>query len=249
VRQAARITIGQAVADLKAEFPDVDIKESKIRHLENEGLVEPERTPSGYRKYSVADMEKLRYIIRAQREHYLPLKVIKEHLDALDRGLEPPAPSGSPSVPEGLMENPAPGVESLLTGHSDVRISRRELVKTAEITEELLDQLDAFGLVRPRTGSKHYDGDALVIARVAGELAAYGLEPRHLRAFKTAADREVGLVEQLLSPIRRSRGRGRGASRPDHGRAGGALGAPARRPGQGGAAVAALRRCPPGHRG
>ena len=90
MRQAARITIGQAVADLKAEFPDVDIKESKIRHLENEGLVEPERTPSGYRKYSVDDMEKLRYIIRAQREHYLPLKVIKEHLDALDRGLEPP---------------------------------------------------------------------------------------------------------------------------------------------------------------
>ena len=74
MRQAARITIGQAVADLKAEFPDVDIKESKIRHLENEGLVEPERTPSGYRKYSVDDMEKLRYIIRAQREHYLPLQ-------------------------------------------------------------------------------------------------------------------------------------------------------------------------------
>ena len=117
MRQAARITIGQAVADLKAEFPDVDIKESKIRHLENEGLVEPERTPSGYRKYSVEDMEKLRYIIRAQREHYLPLKVIREHLDALDRGLE----------------------------------------------------------------------------------------PRHLRAFRTAAEREVGLVEQVVSPIRRSR--------------------------------------------
>ena len=139
MRTAARITIGQAVADLKAEFPDVDIKESKIRHLENEGLVEPERTPSGYRKYSVDDMEKLRYIIRAQREHYLPLKVIKEHLDALDRGLEPPPVSGSPSIPGALLANPAPGVESLLAGSSDVRISRRELVKTAEITEELLD--------------------------------------------------------------------------------------------------------------
>jgi len=103
------------------------------------------------------------------------------------------------------MANPAPGVESLLTGHSDVRISRRELVKTAEITEETLDALENFGLVRPRAGSKHYDADALVIAKVAGELAAYGIEPRHLRAFKTAADREVGLMEQVVSPIRRSR--------------------------------------------
>jgi len=209
VRQATqkvgRITIGQAVADLKAEFPDADIKESKIRHLENEGLVEPERTPSGYRKYSVEDMEKLRYIIRAQREHYLPLKVIKEHLDALDRGLEPPPVSGSPSIPGGLLANPAPGVESLLASSSDVRISRRELVKTAEITEETLDALENFGLVRPRAGSKHYDADSLVIAKVAGELAAYGIEPRHLRAFKTAADREVGLMEQVISPIRRSR--------------------------------------------
>lgn len=208
MRQAARITIGQAVADLKAEFPDVDIKESKIRHLENEGLVEPERTPSGYRKYSVEDMEKLRYIIRAQREHYLPLKVIREHLDALDRGLEPPAVSGSPSIPVGLLANPAPGVESLLTGASDVRISRRELVKTAEITEDALAALETFGLVRPRAGSKHYDADALVIAKVAGELASYGIEPRHLRAFKTAADREVGLMEQVVSPIRRSREEG-----------------------------------------
>ena len=205
MRQAARITIGQAVADLKAEFPDVDIKESKIRHLENEGLVEPERTPSGYRKYSVDDMEKLRYIIRAQREHYLPLRVIKEHLDALDRGLEPPPGSGSPSIPGSLLANPAPGVESLLSASSDVRISRRELVKTAEITEDTLDALENFGLVQTRTGSKHYDADALVIAKVAGELASYGIEPRHLRAFKTAADREVGLMEQVVSPIRRSR--------------------------------------------
>ncbi len=205
MRQAARITIGQAVADLKAEFPDVDIKESKIRHLENEGLIAPERTPSGYRKYAVEDMEKLRYIIRAQREHYLPLRVIREHLDALDRGLEAPSVSGSPSIPGALLANPAPGVESLLSAHSDVRISRRELVKTAEITEDTLEALENYGLVKPRSGSKHYDADALVIAKVAGELAAYGIEPRHLRAFKTAADREVGLMEQVVSPIRRSR--------------------------------------------
>ena len=208
MRQAARITIGQAVADLKAEFPDVDIKESKIRHLENEGLIAPERTPSGYRKYAVEDMEKLRYIIRTQKEHYLPLRVIKEHLDALDRGLEPPPVSGSPSIPGALMTNPAPGVEAFMSGHSDVRISRRELVKTAEISEDTLDALESFALVRPRAGTTHYDADALVIAKAAGELAAYGIEPRHLRAFKTAADREVGLMEQVVSPIRRSREEG-----------------------------------------
>src|SRR5690349_25010185 len=101
MRQPVRKSIGQALADLTAEFPDEDIKESKLRFLESEGLVEPERTPSGYRKYSVEDMERLRYIIRAQREQYLPLKVIKEHLDAIDRGLQPPASTGGPTVPAG----------------------------------------------------------------------------------------------------------------------------------------------------
>ena len=209
MRQATpRKTIGQALADLRAEFPDADIKESKVRFLEAEGLVEPERTPSGYRKYSTEDMERLRYIIRMQREHYLPLKVIKEHLEAMDRGLEPPLEGGSPTVPRVVLADGSPGPEAYRGDRSDVRISRRELVKTAEIPEALLDQLEAFGLVRTRSGTKHYDGDALVIAKAAGELAAFGIEPRHLRAFKTAADREVGLVEQVVAPIRRSRERG-----------------------------------------
>ncbi|MGO4257586.1 transcriptional regulator FtsR [Marmoricola sp. RAF53] len=205
MRQTARKSIGQALADLTAEFPDEDIKESKLRFLESEGLVEPERTPSGYRKYSVEDMERLRYIIRAQREHYLPLKVIKEHLDAIDRGLQPPAPGGSPTVPAGTLGDAGISADLLRGDRGDVRISRRELVKTAEITEELLTQLEGFGLVRTRPGTKHYDSDAVVVAKAAGELAAFGIEPRHLRAFKTAADREVGLVEQVVAPIRRSR--------------------------------------------
>ena len=206
MRQAARRSIGQALAELTAEFPDEDIKESKLRFLEAEGLVEPERTPSGYRKYSTKDMERLRYIIRAQREQYLPLKVIKEHLDAMDRGLEPPSPNGAPAVPSHGLGDGAAAAELLRGDRGDVRISRRELIKTAEITEELLDQLEAFGLVHTRAGSRqHYDGDALAIARTAGSLAAFGIEPRHLRAFKTSADREIGLVEQVVSPIRRSR--------------------------------------------
>jgi DNA-binding transcriptional MerR regulator len=206
LRQAARKSIGQALAELTAEFPDEDIKESKLRFLEAEGLVEPERTPSGYRKYSTQDMERLRYIIRAQREHYLPLKVIREHLDAMDRGLEPPAPSGGPTVPAGVLAEGTAAAELLRSDRSDVRISRRELIKTAEITEELLDQLETYGLVHTRAGSRqHYDSDALVVARTAGALAAFGIEPRHLRAFKTSADREIGLVEQVVTPLRRSR--------------------------------------------
>jgi len=131
LRQAARKSIGQALAELTAEFPDEDIKESKLRFLEAEGLVEPERTPSGYRKYSTKDMERLRYIIRAQREHYLPLKVIKEHLDAMDRGLEPPALNGSPTVPAGVFGETSAAAELLRSDRGDIRMSRRELVKTA----------------------------------------------------------------------------------------------------------------------
>lgn len=205
MRQAARKSIGQALAELTAEFPDEDIKESKLRFLEAEGLVEPERTPSGYRKYSTRDMERLRYIIRMQREHYLPLKVIKEHLDLVDSGVEPPTLKGGPAAPAGALGDGSAAAELLRAEHNDERVSRRELVKKAEITEEFLDQLEAFGLVRTRAGSKYYDTDALSVARTAGELAAFGIEPRHLRAFRTAADREIGLVEQVVTPIRRSR--------------------------------------------
>ncbi|RYE80083.1 MAG: MerR family transcriptional regulator [Myxococcales bacterium] len=205
---AARVrkNIGEVLADLRAEFPDEDIKAPKLRFLEAEGLIKPERTQSGYRKYSVDDMERLRYIITMQREHYLPLKVIREHLDAMDRGLEPPLVNGKPVAPRVVITpDGTPDADSYRAERTDVRISRKELLKTAEISEELLDQLETFGLVKLRPGARHYDSDALLIAKTAGELAAYGFEPRHLRSFKTAADREVGLVEQLVTTLRRSR--------------------------------------------
>ncbi|MGH3412029.1 MAG: transcriptional regulator FtsR [Marmoricola sp.] len=202
---AARLSIGQAIAGLKAEFPDEEIRESRIRFLEAEGLIKPERTPSGYRKFSTEDMDRLRYIITMQRQYHLPLKVIHEHLDAIDRGLEPPSVYPSPTVPDGALSGAGtPAAESFRAPASDVRISRKELLKTADIDEDLLQQLETFGLVRMRPGAKHYDTDAVMVAKVAGELAAFGLEPRHLRAFRTAADREVGLVEQVVAPIRRS---------------------------------------------
>lgn len=201
----ARITIGQAVADLKAEFPDVDIRESKIRYLESEGLIVPERTPAGYRKYSVKDMEKLRYVIRAQRDAYLPLRVIRDQLDAIDRGLQPPSFAGEPTVPGALLVDPTSTLDSMRPDQIDVRISRKELIKTTGITDAFLDQLIEYGLIKQKSGTRVFDADALMTAQVANELAAYGLEPRHLKAFKTAADREIGLVKQIVEPIRRSR--------------------------------------------
>lgn len=210
----ARLSIGEVLGLLRDAFPGLNI--SKIRFLEAEGLIEPERTPSGYRKFSHRDVERLRYVLTCQREHYLPLKVIRDHLDAIDRGLEPPARNGSsaPQVPSVVLDGEGyPAAESFTSFRSTdswgepgaLRLSRAELLTSARIEDVLLDQLETYGLVRPRQGAAPYDGDALVIAKTAGELAAFGLEPRHLRAFKTAADREIGLVEQVVSPMRRGR--------------------------------------------
>ena len=199
----ARMNIGEVLDELRPDFPGITIP--KIRFLEDKGLIKPERTPAGYRKFSHDDVDRLRYVLRMQRDHYLPLKVIGEHLDAIDRGLEPPPIDPVvPTVPKvALASDGLPSAESFLR-RDQVRLSRRELVKIAEISEELLEQLESLGLVASsRTG--HYDTDALVVAQTARELADYGFEPRHLRAFKTAADREVGLVEQVVAPQKAGR--------------------------------------------
>ncbi|MFC4785150.1 transcriptional regulator FtsR [Nocardioides sp. MAHUQ-72] len=200
----ARMNIGEVLDRLRPDFPGITIP--KIRFLEDKGLIKPERTPAGYRKFSHEDVDRLRYVLRMQRDHYLPLKVIGEHLDAIDRGLEPPPIEGVvPTVPRvALAADGLPSAESF-SRRDDVRLSRRELVKIAEISEDLLDQLEQFGLISARPGTGHYDTDALVIAKTARDLADFGFEPRHLRAFKTAADREVGLVEQVVAPHKRGR--------------------------------------------
>jgi DNA-binding transcriptional MerR regulator len=200
----ARMNIGEVLDHLRPDFPGITIP--KIRFLEDKGLIKPERTPAGYRKFSHDDVDRLRYVLRMQRDHYLPLKVIGEHLDAIDRGLEPPPIDPVvPTVPKvALAPDGLPSAESF-NRRDTVRLSRRELVKIAEISEDLLDQLEQFGLIKPRAGTGHYDTDALVVATTARELADYGFEPRHLRAFKTAADREIGLVEQVVAPHKRGR--------------------------------------------
>jgi DNA-binding transcriptional MerR regulator len=202
-----RLNIGEVLDRLRPEFPGVTIP--KIRFLEDKGLIKPERTPSGYRKFSLEDIDRLRYILRMQRDHYLPLRVIGEHLEAIDRGREPPPiESVVPTVPTvALASDGLPSPESF-SRRDNLRLSRKELLKIAEVSEELLTQLEQFGLVTARPGTGHYDTNALVIVTTARELSEFGLEPRHLRAFKTAADREVGLVEQVVAPQKRGRDAG-----------------------------------------
>jgi DNA-binding transcriptional MerR regulator len=200
----AFLSIGEVLAQLRPDYPDVTI--SKIRFLEAEGLIEPERTPSGYRKFSREDVARLRYVLTAQRDQYLPLRVIKAHLEAIDRGLEPPdAPGSGPQVPRALVAaDGLPGPDTFGRDTSELRLSRDELVDAAAIEPAQLSQLEQFGLVAARPGG-FYDGDALVIAKTVAEMSRFGLEPRHLRAFRAAADREVGLVEQVVAPLVRQR--------------------------------------------
>jgi DNA-binding transcriptional MerR regulator len=196
----AYLSIGEVLSKLRSDFPDVTI--SKIRFLESEGLIEPQRTPSGYRKFTQLDLDRLRYVLLAQRDQYLPLKVIKENLDALDRGLEPAGtPGGTPS-PRMLPLDTAIA-PSTFAEQSDLRLSRDELLKSSEISDEQLAELESYGLVEIR--GRYFDGDSLMIAKVVAELSTFGIEGRHLRAFKAAADREVGLVEQVITPLLRQK--------------------------------------------
>jgi DNA-binding transcriptional MerR regulator len=204
---AATLTIGDVLAHLKVEFPDLTI--SKIRFLEDQGLVQPERTPSGYRKFSAGDVSRLRYVLSQQRDHYLPLRVIKDQLDAIDRGLVPPGTStDSPRaahVAVASIEDNAPTAEHFRPAPAAMRLSREELLNAAGLRPEQLSELEQFGLISKKAGG-HYDDDALAVAKIVADLARFGLEGRHLRAFRTAAEREVGLFSQVVGPISRQRG-------------------------------------------
>jgi DNA-binding transcriptional MerR regulator len=201
------LTIGAVLATLAPDFPDISI--SKIRFLEAEGLLSPERTTSRYRKFSPADVERLRYILTAQRDRFWPLKVIREALDKLERGLEPAAGATAdsrPHVPAGVNDPALPSAVDL-SRRSNLRLTSTELREAAGLDQPTFEALSTYGLLPPDSGG-HYGDAALAVARAAGALAAYGIEPRHLRPFRTAADREIGLVQQVVSPIRgRSRGR------------------------------------------
>jgi DNA-binding transcriptional MerR regulator len=184
-REGALMSIGEVLAHLRTEFPDTTI--SKLRFLEAEGLVDPQRTPSGYRKYSWDDVNRLRFVLTAQRDQYLPLRVIREQLDNLQQHESPQRPA---LVAVGAdTANPA-----------DTRVPRDDLVRRTGVTDELLTELERAGLVMSRPPG-WYDGDAVVIVEAVVGLTRHGLELRHLRAFRTGADREVGLFAQLLAPL------------------------------------------------
>jgi DNA-binding transcriptional MerR regulator len=203
---SATLTIGDVLAHLKPDFPDLTI--SKIRFLEDAGLIRPERTPSGYRKFSAADVSRLRYVLSQQRDHYLPLKVIKEQLEAIDRGLVPNSTTASPRVPHvsiAAIADNAPTAEHFRPARAAMRLSREELLNAAGLRSDQLAELEQFGMISKKPGG-HYDDDALSVAKIVADLARFGLEGRHLRAFRTAAEREVGLFSQVVGPISRQRG-------------------------------------------
>ena len=181
------MSIGEVLAHLRTEFPDTTI--SKLRFLEAEGLVDPQRTASGYRKYSWNDVARLRFVLTAQRDQYLPLRVIREQLDQMTD--EPAAPARPTLVAVGAEKAADP---------SDTRVPREDVIERTGVTAELLDELEQIGLVTARPPG-WYDGDAVIIVEAVVGLTRYGLETRHLRAFRAASDREVGLFTQLLAPL------------------------------------------------
>ncbi|WP_209648558.1 transcriptional regulator FtsR [Kibdelosporangium banguiense] len=182
------MSIGAVLGELTAEFPDVTI--SKIRFLEAEGLVQPSRTPSGYRQFAPADVERLRVVLRAQRDQYLPLKVIKQQLAAADRGDAPGPRAVVPEVAE---------VPEVTAGR---RLTREDLLEATGLEPAVLTQLEEFGLIKPGPAGFYESADA-ELALVVKAMARFGIQPRHLRAFRTSADREVGLIEQIVTPMYR----------------------------------------------
>lgn len=179
----AYLGIGEVLVELRGEFPDISV--SKIRFLESEGLITPARSPSGYRRFASGDVERLRFILTAQRDKYLPLRVIREQLA---RAEQQAGHSGPGQAAPATAADP---------------ISRRELLDQAGIGDEQLAELEAHGLVR-RSG-RLYGQDAVRVAATVGELASYGVQARHLRSVRTAAEHQVSLIEQVVAPTLRQR--------------------------------------------
>jgi DNA-binding transcriptional MerR regulator len=191
ISRRATMRISDILASLQLEFPAVTT--SKLRFLEEQGLVEPVRTASGYRQYSPADVERLRFVLRQQRDRYMPLKVIGERLAALDAGEEDePAPRARLATRDGVRE----GVGARLT--VDV------LAREAGVEPSFVEDLAAAGILRPHP-SGAFDSWALQIVVSASALAQHGIDARHLRQFRAAADRQADLVEQVVAPWRGQR--------------------------------------------
>ena len=193
-------SIGEVLVAVKTEFPDITI--SKIRFLESEGLIQPERTPSGYRKFYEEDLERLKSILRMQRDEYLPLKVIKERLLKQDAGEleEPPAPTeeddGSGEVEEVLAE-PTTGLQMPI----------EEMSAATGVDRERIKELESYGLVCSHgpESARYYDGDDYVVLTILRDFFQFGVEPRHLTMYKHFAEREASFFETIVMPTLRQR--------------------------------------------
>jgi DNA-binding transcriptional MerR regulator len=179
------LSIGQVLARLTPEFPD--LSSSKLRFLEERGLITPARTASGYRKFSPADVERLRIVLGMQRDHYLPLKVIKSYLSDLDAGLNPAMPGAAAGS----------GQSMLPTGR---RFKRTELLRECSASPDLLQEAVSASVIAP---AEVYGEETVAVLKALVELQRNGIEPRHLRGFRAAAERELGLIETALVPIAR----------------------------------------------
>jgi DNA-binding transcriptional MerR regulator len=195
------LSIGEVLETIKEDFPDISI--SKIRFLESEGLISPERTGSGYRKFFDQDLARLRYILALQRDEFLPLRVIRQRLEEVEaNGGVPPQPGAAgDGKPSSSRRRPRPS-ESPAPLPSDVQMNRKELSEASGLGERELAGLQDFGLLA-RDGT--FDGNDLVVARAARRLFDYGIEPRHLRVYRQWAEREAALIEQIVGPVTKRR--------------------------------------------
>ena len=205
------LSIGEVLDSVQADFPDVSI--SKIRFLESEGLISPERTASGYRKFYEGDVARLRYILSLQRDHFLPLRVIKDRLRDVDaNGGALPEPAAEPAMASAARDVSKPAANGAATGGGNgstgaltsIQLSRDELKKAANLSETELKGLEDYGIVAVPEGGT-YDENDLVVAKAARRFFDFGVEPRHLRMYRQFAEREAAFFEQIVAPGARRR--------------------------------------------
>jgi DNA-binding transcriptional MerR regulator len=195
-------SIGEVLVSVKTEFPDITI--SKIRFLEAEGLIEPERTPSGYRKFYVHDVERLKSILRMQRDEYLPLKVIKERLVRQDAGSDELAMS---TDQDAQSDEAVSVVEEIAEPPTGLQMSLEEMATATGIDRDRIKELEAFGIIASHgpEGARYYDGDDFIILSIVKDFFRYGIEARHLTMYKHFADRESSFFDQIVAPTLRQK--------------------------------------------
>jgi DNA-binding transcriptional MerR regulator len=190
-------SIGEVLVSVKTEFPDITI--SKIRFLEAEGLIQPERTPSGYRKFYEKDVERLKHILRMQRDEYLPLKVIKDRLLKQEDGRD--------AVEEPEEDDRASAEDEIAEPPTGLQMSIDEMSAATGIEKERIKELEGFGLVCSHgpEGARYYDGDDYVVLSILRDFFRYGIEPRHLTMYKHFEEREATFFESIVMPQLRQR--------------------------------------------